>query len=99
MSAPAPSAWALRRPGGREFALMAVGVAHGPSWGATPPTLVVKEGYFTNLNWWGRSYDVSPDGEQFLMIKEAGSAGPATPTSIIVVQHWVEELKRLVPTK
>jgi hypothetical protein len=78
---------------------MGVEVALGPTWAATTPTLVVKEGYFTNLNWWGRSYDVSPDGQRFLMIKEGGADGTATPTSIIVVQHWVEELKRLVPTK
>ena len=80
-------------------ALMGVGVARGPSWAATTPTLVVKEGYFTNLNWWGRSYDISPDGQRFLMIKEGGAAATAAPASIIVVQHWVEELKRLVPTK
>jgi eukaryotic-like serine/threonine-protein kinase len=79
-------------------ALMAVGVPRGQSWEATTPTMVVREGYFTNLNWWGRSYDVSPDGQRFLMIKEGGADGTATPTSIIVVQHWVEELKRLVPT-
>jgi Tol biopolymer transport system component len=80
-------------------ALMGVGLARGPSWAATTPTLVVKEGYFTNLNWWGRSYDISPDGQRFLMIKEGGVDGSAAPASIIVVQHWVEELKRLVPTK
>ncbi|HEX6315216.1 MAG TPA: protein kinase [Gemmatimonadaceae bacterium] len=80
-------------------ALMGVEVARGPSWAATTPTLVVKEGYFTNLNWWGRSYDISPDGQRFLMIKEGGADGTAAPASIIVVQHWVEELKRLVPTK
>ena len=80
-------------------ALMRVGVARGPSWAATTPTLVVKEGYFTNPNWWGRSYDISPDGQRFLMIKEGGADGTAAPASIIVVQHWVEELKRLVPTK
>jgi serine/threonine-protein kinase len=80
-------------------ALMGVGVAPGPSWAATAPTLVVKEGYFTNLNWWGRSYDISPDGQRFLMIKEGGIDGTATPSSIIVVQHWVEELKRFVPAK
>ena len=33
------------------------------------------------------------------MIKEGGTDGTAAPASIIVVQHWVEELKRLVPTK
>ena len=80
-------------------AIMGVEVARSPSWEATTPTLVVKEGYFTNLNWWGRSYDVSPDGQRFLMIKEGGAEGTAAPASIIVVQHWIEELKRIVPTK
>ena len=77
---------------------MRVAVARGPSWAATTPTLVVEEGYFTNPSWWGRSYDISADGQRFLMIKEGGD-GTTAPASIIVVQHWVEELKRLVPTK
>jgi eukaryotic-like serine/threonine-protein kinase len=80
-------------------ALMRVGVVRGPSWAATTPTLVVKEGYFTIPSWWGRSYDISPDGQRFLMIKEGGADGTAAPASLIVVQHWFEELKRLVPTK
>jgi serine/threonine-protein kinase len=79
-------------------ALMRVGVSRGPSWSATQPSVVVREGYVTNPVWWGRSYDVSPDGQRFLMIKE-GADGTATPASIIVVQNWVEELKRLVPAK
>jgi eukaryotic-like serine/threonine-protein kinase len=80
-------------------ALMGVGVSRGPSWAVTTPTLLVKEGYVTIPIWWGRSYDVSPDGQRFLMIKEGGTEGTAAPASIIVVQNWVEELKRLVPTK
>jgi serine/threonine-protein kinase len=80
-------------------ALIGVDVGRGSSWGGTTPTMVVKQGYYTNLSWWGRSYDVSSDGQRFLMIKEGGADGAATPTSIIVVQHWIEELKRLVPTK
>ena len=43
----------------------------------------------------GRTYDISPDGERFLMIKE--SAGGDS-TELILVQNWFEELKRLVPT-
>ena len=74
-------------------------MTRGASWPATTPKLVVKEGYFTNPNWWGRSYDISPDGQRFLMIKGDGVDGAAAPASIIVVQHWLEELKRLVPTK
>ena len=46
-----------------------------------------------------RQYDVSPDGQRFLMIKEGGGADQtAAPPQIIIVQHWTEELKRLVPT-
>ena len=77
-------------------ALMRVGVSPGASWSATKPSVVVKEGYATNPVWWGRSYDVSLDGQRFLMIKE-GVGGATPPASLVVVQHWVEELKRLVP--
>ena len=45
-----------------------------------------------------RTYDVSLDGQRFLMIKDA--AGPdqsASPPRIVVVQNWLEEVKRLVP--
>ena len=82
-------------------ALMRVGVSRGPSssWSATKPSVIVKEGYFTNPVWWGRSYDISPDGQSFLLIKEGGPEKSAAPANIIVVQHWVDELKRLVPTK
>ena len=44
----------------------------------------------------GRSYDVAPDG-RFVMIPLAGSP-TAEPRGIVVVQNWVEELKRLVPS-
>jgi eukaryotic-like serine/threonine-protein kinase len=82
-------------------ALMRVGVERGPSWAATTPTLLVKEGYFTNPSvFTGRTYDIAPDGQRFLMIKEGGSSDQiAAPAQIIVVQHWAEELQRLVPTK
>jgi Tol biopolymer transport system component len=79
-------------------ALMRVGVERSASWSATTPTLLVKEGYFTTPV--GRTYDVSREGKRFLMIKEGGGADQtAAPPQIIVVQHWIEELKRLVPTK
>ena len=48
-----------------------------------------------------RNYDVAPGGERFLFVKSvAGSPnvqGGSTPSRIIVVQNWSEELKRLVP--
>ena len=40
-----------------------------------------------------RTYDVSLDGHRFLMIKESpASLRP----SLVVVENWTEELKRLV---
>ena len=46
-----------------------------------------------------RTYDVSRNGQQFLMIKEATADVNARPASLVVVEHWFEELKRLPPVK
>jgi len=43
------------------------------------------------------SYDISADGKRFLMVYEDPQAGGAK--SLVVVQNWLEELKRLVPVK
>jgi serine/threonine-protein kinase len=42
-----------------------------------------------------RSYDVSRDGQRFLMIKDADDR--ASSPALVVVQNWVEELTRLLP--
>ena len=34
-----------------------------------------------------------------LMIRDGGADATAAPASIVVVQHWVEELERLLPAK
>jgi Tol biopolymer transport system component len=82
-------------------ALMRVGVERGASWSATTPTMLVKEGYYTvpggNP---GRTYDSSPDGQRFLMIKSGGASDQgAAPLTLVVVQHFDQELQRLVPTR
>jgi len=41
------------------------------------------------------SFDVSPDGQQIVRYQEASSASLR---QIVIVENWVEELKRLVPT-
>jgi Tol biopolymer transport system component len=43
----------------------------------------------------GRTYDLSPDGRRFLMIRQETDAEGAP--SLIVVLNWFEELKRAVP--
>ena len=78
---------------------MRVGVDAAATWTASTPTMVIKPGYFTvppgNP---GRTYDVSPDGQRFLMIKQSvGSDQTAAPVSLVVIQHFDEELKAKVP--
>jgi hypothetical protein len=78
------------------WCILHVGVERGASWAATTPATVVKEGYVVLSGFPGRSYDVSSDGQRFLMVKSA-SDPTAPPPQIVVAQHFDEELKRLVP--
>jgi serine/threonine-protein kinase len=43
-----------------------------------------------------RSFDVTPDGERFLLC-ECDASGSGTAVELILIQNWGEELKRLVP--
>ena len=48
---------------------------------------------------WGRSYDVSPDGQRFLMALTKDRPTDLASTQMIFVQNWFDELKRLVPVR
>ena len=83
---------------GGNGALLRVPVeASGTTWSAGTP-MKLLEGRYVTGGTLGRMYDVSPDGQRFLMIKAPGPDPSATPPALVVVQHWDEELKRLVPT-
>jgi serine/threonine protein kinase/Tol biopolymer transport system component len=44
-----------------------------------------------------RHYDVSADGQRFLMLKASAAGDPsATPLSMVLVEHWFEELTQQV---
>ena len=82
--------------------LMSVSVAPGAAWSAGTPTRVVQKPYFRRNRTVSapRPYDVSPDNQRFLMLKQAGGLDqPPAPATVVVVQNWVEELKRLVPVR
>jgi serine/threonine-protein kinase len=84
-------------------ALMRVSVGNGLTWAPSPPTKVFERRYFVGSGLVGgnpfRNYDVSADGQRFLMMKSAASDATDAPPQIVVVQHVDEELKRLVPAK
>jgi eukaryotic-like serine/threonine-protein kinase len=47
-----------------------------------------------------RSYDVSADGQRFLMLKETAGASASAPLpTMTVIVNWIEELKARVPAK
>jgi eukaryotic-like serine/threonine-protein kinase len=85
---------------GADGALMGAPVEATPTtWNSLAPKKLLEPRYYTGGGNPNRSYDVSPDGQRFLMIKAASADPTAVPPNIIVVQHFDEELKRLVPTK
>jgi hypothetical protein len=47
-----------------------------------------------------RNFDVTPDGQRFLMLFPANRTGDgaAVRPTITIVENWVEELRRRVPT-
>ena len=48
----------------------------------------------------GRDFDVTRDGQRFLMIKDSAAAqGSASAAPMVVVLNWHEELKQRVPVK
>jgi len=61
-----------------------------------PRFLFEKPGY--NRSYPIRAYDLSPDGQRFLMVRFENRK-PTPVTEMILVQNWFEELKRLVPVR
>jgi eukaryotic-like serine/threonine-protein kinase len=76
--------------------MMAVQVTTQPSFSVGKPRLLFQGTYLTTPLT-SPNYDVSPDGQRFLMLK-ASDQTQLAPTQINVVLNWFEELKQKVPT-
>ena len=46
-----------------------------------------------------RAYDVTRDGRRFLMTQEDEDSAEPPITHVVIVQHWLEELRRMSPAK
>jgi Tol biopolymer transport system component len=85
-------------------AMMRVAIAPGPTWKASAATQLFAGSFFASSadlrSGFSRTYDVSPDGQRFLMLKNADSPAQASVAPrIVIVQNWFEELTSKVPTK
>jgi hypothetical protein len=73
--------------------MMVVSVDTETTFRAGRPEVLFEKAYVrSEYNSPYQYYDISLDGQRFLMIKEAGEG------QINVVQNWFSELNRLVPT-
>ena len=76
--------------------LFAVTIAPGSAFKLGSPLRLITRRYFAETAFIGRTYDVSPDGQRFLMIKD--DAGDGARPAIVVVQNWLDQLKaRVLP--
>ena len=75
--------------------MVVVAIVTEPELSVGTPHLLFEKSFLPGPMWARRNYDISPDGQRFLMIQREQDL---VPTEIIVVLNWFEELKRLVPT-
>jgi hypothetical protein len=77
--------------------MMVVDIAGDAALRAGTPRMLFQGKYETVGGGRGRNYDVSPDGQRFIMIK-AGSSNERSP-QMIAVMNWFTELRQRVPVK
>jgi serine/threonine-protein kinase len=78
-----------------ENKMMSVPVEIQPAFKAgTPRILFQGSGYIVGLLGLG-NYDVAPDGQHLLMIKE--KEAPSTSKEVAIIVNWADELKRRAP--
>ena len=75
--------------------MMVVAINTQATFSAATPRVLFEGPYEPGLGL-RQNYDVTPDGQQFVMVRAAQGSGQA---QINVVLNWFEELKRLVPTE
>ena len=78
-------------------ALTTVPIVSTPAFSAGNPLKLFGTRYFSAVQ--ARSYDVAPDGQRFLMIKDPPASSQNTTQalpSMVVVLNWFEELKTRV---
>jgi serine/threonine-protein kinase len=77
--------------------MFAVSAPTAPALTIGPPVEVFRERFYVAPSGSPRpQYDVTADGKRFLIVTEAAETS-ADRLTIVIVQNWLEELKRLLP--
>ncbi len=76
--------------------VMSTVVSKGATWQSQSPMPVVDRRHLGNVSVSLRTFDVSLDGQRFLMIKNTpGAESSVSSPQIVVVQNWLQEWQRL----
>jgi hypothetical protein len=78
--------------------MMVVETTTQPTFSAGKARMLFEGLFVTTAPAMSVSYDVSADGQRFLVVKES-EAALRSPGQINVVLNWFNELKRRVPTR
>ncbi|MEQ1759525.1 MAG: protein kinase [Vicinamibacterales bacterium] len=91
-------------PDGRELyffsegeGMAAADVGSGASWQSGRARFLFAGDYL--LGEGARTYDISADGQRFVLIKNAPPDPAVVSPSVVVVQNWFSELQRLAPSR
>ena len=77
--------------------MQAAHVTTSPTFGIqSKERLFSADGYFVSP--WSGAYDVTPDGQRFLMLR-VGSAIGAEPSSLVLVENFLTELRQRMATR
>jgi hypothetical protein len=75
--------------------MVAVPVLPGSEFLSGPEQVLFDASAYRS-DFWHAAYDVTVDGERFVMIRNSDSG--SLDEELIVVENWFEELEQLVPT-
>ena len=74
--------------------MMVVDVSTSPELVLSPPRQLFEQRYAFGGSNTTPNYDVTPDGQSFVMVKDESGSG-----RLNVVLNWFDELTRLVPKR
>lgn len=77
--------------------MVAVSIPAGPRFSYSKPQSLFDATSYNQSS--SRPFDISADGKRFLMVKNATNGNAVARPSVVVVSHWLDEVKARMPRK
>jgi Tol biopolymer transport system component len=89
--------WLPASADGGKRTVMGAAITSKPSFQAAEPKVVLEGPYYMSSP--GRSYDVAPDGQRFVIVRNDERVNQPPLTDMLVVHGWIDELKQRMLVK